>query len=179
MRALATCAPASVASLASCELRQSPAVPVRFQCVCDCRRGSTTSVIAQRAARRGVASITRPSFLPPKNGEHYCVFVALEEAAAVAIVAEPPWRLIGTTPVAPGPRNLEARDGRYVAVTSPASDTVTVIRSSDGKRLATAVIAGYRNDLVFTPAGKHLWVTAEQGEELVELTLPTARGLPR
>lgn len=71
------------------------------------------------------------------------VFVALESANQVAIVRGPSWRVVERVPVARSPHNAASSpNGRFVAVTSPPADRVTLLTAS-GRVLRSVRVSGF------------------------------------
>jgi YVTN family beta-propeller protein len=105
----------------------------------------------------------------------YAAFVALEDASAVALLRGPPWSVVGRVRVAAGPHNVKASpDGRFIAVSSPPADRVTIFRAS-GRVLARGRVSGGPHDVAFTRNGSRLWVAAERAGRLVQISVETGR----
>lgn len=103
--------------------------------------------------------------------KHAVAAVALEDAAQVAILRGPPWRVASRVAVPAGPHNVAANpDGTLFAVTGPPSGAVTLLRTS-GAEVRTVEIAGSPHDVVFGADGRTLWITAEQAARLVEVAV--------
>jgi hypothetical protein len=85
-------------------------------------------------------------------------FVALEREAAVAVLRGRPWRLASRLRVPAGPHNVAASpDGRFVAVSSPPADAVTII-DARRTRVRTRVRVAGRLKGVKTPVRRGIRV---------------------
>jgi hypothetical protein len=138
--------------------------------MCDQSAGGSNDATTRAPADGGRAAPRDPDPAEQDVGRRYQAVVALEEADSVAILAGPPWRRVKRISVARGPHNVDASPrGDVIAVTSPPADVVTMLRR-DG-RLARVRVSGSPHDSVFTADGRRLWVTAEQGRRLVQLSV--------
>jgi DNA-binding beta-propeller fold protein YncE len=136
----------------------------------DRRRGGgeapgALSTIPQRPTREGGTPAPR-----------FTALVALEKANAAAVLRGPPWRLVRRLPLPTGPHNVAASaDGRWMAVTSPPADRVTLVDVRRSRVVARPAVAGSPHDVSFARNGHALWVTAERAGRVVKLAVPGGR----
>jgi DNA-binding beta-propeller fold protein YncE len=86
----------------------------------------------------------------------------------VAVLRGRPWRRVSQLRVPSGPHNVAASsDGRFVAVSSPTADAVTIIDARTARVRARVRVAGRPHDVDFSADGRFVWVTAEGRSRLV------------
>ena len=143
------------------------------------RRGQLSLLVLAATLTAGITAHTagsRAANARPAAAASYIAYVALERAGQVAVLRDRPWRLASRLRVSAGPHNVAASpDGRYVAVSSPPADVVTIIDARQMRVRARVRVAGRPHDVDFSGDGRLLWVTAERANRLLLVSVTTGR----
>jgi DNA-binding beta-propeller fold protein YncE len=115
--------------------------------------------------------------VPVSAAERAVAFVANEESSTVSVLAGPPFTVVATIPVAPGPQNLALNpSGTLLAVTSPGADAVTLIDPAARKAGPRLAVEGRPHAIAFY-GERRLLVTLETAFKVVALEPPEEKPL--